>query len=206
MKHPETHARAPCRTPNRSRGAALAPPGEVEADEGAGGGWGWGERSGEEGREEGEGLLGNRCQCDCYGNWPSWGGAGRGRGAPGPLSASSRPRPRGGGGGGSWAPSGSGGVGSPEPDAAETLLHPLLFHGATCLLLSARCGEEGSDTQSPSDWGSEPSVVAPGQGGCGRLRRELECAGATGGPGTAWEGRGRRVGSGGAGRRDPQVR
>lgn len=46
---------------------------------------------GERTREEGEGLLGNRCLCDCYGNWPSWGGAGRGRGAPGHLGAHSKP-------------------------------------------------------------------------------------------------------------------
>lgn len=46
---------------------------------------------GEPTREEGEGLLGNRCLCDCYGNWPSWGGAGRGRGAPGHLGAHSKP-------------------------------------------------------------------------------------------------------------------
>lgn len=174
MKHPETLARAPCWTPDRSRGATPAPPGEVEASEGAGEGWGWGERSREEGREEGEGLLGNRCQCDCYGNWPSWGGAGRGRGAPGPLSSSSRPQPRGGGGGGSWDPSGSGGVGSPEPDAAETLLRPLVFHGAPCPLFPAWCGGVGSETQSPSDWGS---VVAPGQGGCGRHRQGARVCG-----------------------------
>lgn len=127
MKHPETHARARA-AGHRSdpEGAAPAPPGEVEAGEGAGGIWGWGERTREEGREEGEGLLGNRCQCDCYGNWLSWGGAGRGRGAP--------------------APGGSGGVGSPELDAAEILLRPLLLHGATCPLLSIWCGGEGSDT------------------------------------------------------------
>lgn len=129
--HRNSHGRSCSPRPERSRGAAPEPPGEVEDGVGAGGGWGWGERTGEEGREEGEGLLGNRCLCDCYGNWPSWGGAGRGRGAPGPLLASSRPGPRGGGGG--WAPSGSGRAGSPEPDTAQTLLRRLLFHGAPAL-------------------------------------------------------------------------
>lgn len=83
--HRNSHARVQPRTGAIPEGPALAPPGEVEAGEGAGGGWGWGELTGRAGREEGEGLLGNRCQCDCYGNWPSWGGAGRGRGAPGQL-------------------------------------------------------------------------------------------------------------------------
>lgn len=165
-----------------------------------------GELSGEEGREEGEGLLGNRCQCDCYGNWPSWGGAGRGRGALGPLSASSRPRPRGGGGGGNWAPSGSGGCRVAEPDAAETLLHPLLFHGV--LVCSSPLGVERREAipSRPPTGAASPPWWPLGKEAAGNLLRELECAGATRGPGTAWKGRGRRVRSGGAGRRDPQVR
>lgn len=98
MKHTETHARARARSPRpeRSPGAAPAPPGEVEAGVGAGGGWGWGERA----QEEGDRLLGNRCLCDCYGNWPSWGGAGRGRGALGPPGVRSWPPRRGGVGAG----------------------------------------------------------------------------------------------------------
>lgn len=164
-----------------------------------------GERTGEEGREEGEGLLGNRCQCDCYGNWPSWGGAGRGRGALGPLSASSRPRPRGGGGGGNWAPSESGGVGSPSLTPPRPCSIP---YSSTGLLCSSPLGVERREAipSRPPTGAASPPWWPLGTEAAGNLLRELECAGATRGPGTAWKGRGRRVRSGGAGRRDPQVR
>ena len=90
-RHNETHRNS--RTRAQPESGAI-PRGRAGAPGGGGGGRGGGRSLGWGGkrtREEGEGLLGNRCLCDCYGNWPSWGGAGRGRGAPGQLGAHSKP-------------------------------------------------------------------------------------------------------------------
>lgn len=130
-------------------------------------------------------MLGNRCLCDCYGNWPSWGGAGRGRGALGPLRARSRPGP--GVGVGAGLPSCLGDSGGPSLTPAETLLCHLLFQGVIVPLLPAQWQGEGnvpSTRAAPSSQGREFAL-------------ELGCAGATRGPGTAWEGRGRPIWAGG---------
>lgn len=129
---------------------------------------------------------------------PAGGGERRG------SSADSRPGPWGGSRG--WALRESGGTGSPESNTTETLLRRLLFHAAAGRLLPARWGE-GSVTEPPPRLGERALRHSPS---AGRLRETLEanwgCPGATRGPQTALEGRGRPVGAGGAGRCAPQGR
>ena len=125
-------------------------------------------------------MLGNRCLCDCYGNWPSWGGAGRGRGARGPLRDCSGPRR------GVRVGAGlRGGLGDPGRSSlmpAETLLRQVLFLGP--LAAPARSvgrGVEGSVTKPPEQvprLGSASTRVDQGRpggawppGGAGGTRR-----------------------------------
>lgn len=114
-------------------------------------------------------MLGNRCLCDCYGNWPSWGGAGRGRAAGGPLR--DRSGPRRGVGVGAGAPRGSGRPGSPKPDVCRDLAPPRTLPGA-----AGRSCPLGGEA---SGWGASPSppeqVLRPGSA-------------LTRGPGAAWRG------------------
>lgn len=125
-------------------------------------------------------MLGNRCLCDCYGNWPSWGGAGRGRGARGPLR--DRSRPCRGVGVGAGHRGGLGDPGRPSLMSAETLLRHVLFPGplaAPARLVGRRVDGErhqvppsrsrGRGLQLPADQGRPGGAWPPG--GAGGTRR-----------------------------------